>query len=61
MSEFVVFKSSTGDWRWHLTSRNGEVVAQGEGYVNKTNAMRGVSAVKRNVLAATGPTKIIAS
>jgi uncharacterized protein len=31
---FEIYKSK-GEWRWRLKARNGEVIANGEGYKNK--------------------------
>ena len=36
------------DWRWHLRAGNGEVIAQGEGYVTKSSVLRGIETVRRN-------------
>lgn len=32
----------TGQWFWHLTGANGEIVAQSEAYTRKADALRGV-------------------
>lgn len=34
------FKDSAGEWRWHVRSANGEVVAEGEGHRDRTDAER---------------------
>lgn len=45
---FQVFKRLTlfgYRWYWHLRARNGEIIAHGEGYRNKVDAMRAVDLV----------------
>lgn len=37
--------SEARDWRWRLKAANGEIVASGEGYTKKSDAMRGFGAV----------------
>lgn len=39
-----IYKSAT-DWRWRIKAANGEVIAVGEGYFSKTNAIAGVERV----------------
>lgn len=34
------YKDMSGDWRWRLTGKNGEVVAQGEGHGTESEAHR---------------------
>lgn len=36
------------DWHWRLKAANGEIVASGEGYTTKTDAMRGWADAKRS-------------
>lgn len=43
----VYWRASPTDWRWHLKAANGEVMAQGEGYVSKANVLRGIETVRR--------------
>jgi uncharacterized protein YegP (UPF0339 family) len=51
---FEVYKDKTGEFRWRLTHRNGQVIANsGEGYTDKVNAMAGINSVKENVPNAT--------
>jgi uncharacterized protein YegP (UPF0339 family) len=42
MSRFQVYEDHDGQWRWRLKARNGEVVAQGESYTRREDAVRGV-------------------
>ena len=46
-ARFVYWQRAPKDWRWHLKAGNGEIVAQGEGYVSKQGVLRGIGAVKR--------------
>lgn len=50
---FEVYESFHGkpEWRWRLYARNGEIVAQGEGFTSARDARRAVAAVKRAVRA----------
>ena len=34
-----LFQDATGEWRWRLRARNGEIVAQSEGYTRKESAL----------------------
>jgi uncharacterized protein YegP (UPF0339 family) len=34
------YKDMSGDWRWRLTGKNGEIVAQGEGHETQAEAHR---------------------
>ena len=47
LPKIEIWRRDTGDWRWHLKAANGEIVAQGEGYVTKAGALRGVRAFVR--------------
>lgn len=39
-------------WYWHLRARNGEIIAQGEGYATKRAVLRAIATVKRNAATA---------
>ena len=41
-----------GDWRWRLKSANGEIVASGEAYTRRQDALRGVEAHRRAAIRA---------
>ena len=44
---FELYKDSLGHWRWRLKAANGNILADsGEGYVNKTDCLHGISLVK---------------
>lgn len=44
-ARFEIFKDGAGEYRWRLVAKNGEPVAQSEGYTQKHNAQSGASAV----------------
>lgn len=44
--KFEYWKADNGNWYWHLKAANGEVIAQGEGYVKKDGATHAISLVK---------------
>ncbi|MEX0917378.1 MAG: DUF1508 domain-containing protein [Candidatus Paceibacterota bacterium] len=41
-----IFKDQAGEFRWHLEATNGEIVAQGEGYSRKENALNAVEQLR---------------
>ena len=46
---FHVYKDNAGEWRWHLKSANGQIIADsGEGYVNKQDCLNGINLVKES-------------
>lgn len=50
---FVIFKDTKGEWRWHLKAANGMVIAaSGEGYKRKKHAQSMVQAIKADAAAA---------
>ena len=49
---FRVYQSQDG-WRWRLVGANGEIVAQGEAYTRKADALRAVRRLKSEVWRAT--------
>jgi uncharacterized protein YegP (UPF0339 family) len=46
-AKFEIYKDSGKEWRFHLKAPNGEIIAVSEGYSSKTNAKKGVDAVRR--------------
>jgi len=44
---FEVYADKAGKYRFRLKAGNGEIVASGEAYESKSNALRGVEAVQR--------------
>jgi uncharacterized protein len=51
-AKFEIFKSKSGDFRFHLKAANGEIIASGQGYKSKAAAERGIESVKTNVAGA---------
>ncbi len=46
---FELFEDDGGEWRWHLTHDNGNIIADsGEGYASKQKAREGLQSVKEN-------------
>ena len=44
---YLVFKDSSGEWRWHLRASNDRIIADsGEGYRNKQDCLHGIELVK---------------
>lgn len=46
--KFEVYKDKKGEFRFRLKSANGEIILASEGYKDKSGAMNGVQAVKKN-------------
>lgn len=56
MSNLQVFKSEkNGNWYFRIVAKNGEIVAQSEGYTTKQSAIKGLSAVYRAFFSASLP------
>lgn len=34
--QVILFKNVAGDWCWNVTAKNGRVIAQGEGYRDRS-------------------------
>ena len=49
-AKFEVWKSMNGDWYFHLVAPNGKLIADSEGYSRKSNALKGIKAVKAYAL-----------
>ena len=48
-ARFELFEDRSGEWRWRLRHRNGNVIADsGEGYSSRSNAQQGLNSVRRN-------------
>jgi uncharacterized protein YegP (UPF0339 family) len=53
-ARFELYEDSSGEWRWRLRHRNGNLIASsGEGYTRKHNAQKGLASVRGNALGAT--------
>lgn len=46
-ARFEVFKGADDQWHWHLRSKNGRIVAQGEGHTRERDARRAIGGVMR--------------
>ena len=46
--KFEVYTDKTGEFRFRLKARNGEVIAASEGYKAKASCLNGVDSVRRN-------------
>lgn len=53
MGSFEIYKGEDGLFYWRLKSSNGEVIANGEGYDTRENAVRGVNTVEKTAFHAT--------
>lgn len=49
MPNFEIFKGSQERYYWRLVGGNGEIVAQSEGYANRSNAKRAIAQVKQMI------------
>ncbi len=51
---FSVFRSPvSSEWYWNLRARNGEIIAQSEGYKTRQGALKGIRSVRLNAPVAT--------
>ena len=48
MGKFEIFKDEKGEYRFRLKARNGEIIAQSEGYTRKEKAQQGIESVIKN-------------
>ena len=46
--KFEVYTDKSGEFRFRLKARNGEIIATSEGYTSKPNCLNGVESVKKN-------------
>ena len=46
--KFEVYADKTGEFRFRLKARNGEIIAVGEGYKAKDSCLNGIDSVRRN-------------
>ena len=44
---FEVYKDKAGQWRWRLKAANGQIIATGEGYKDKTGCEDAIASVKK--------------
>jgi uncharacterized protein YegP (UPF0339 family) len=48
LGKYELYKDSSGEWRFKLKARNGEVIAVSEGYNSKEGALHGIESVRKN-------------
>lgn len=48
MGKFEIIKGRDGQYYFHLKAANGEIIAQSQGYVRKSDAKNGIDSVKAN-------------
>ncbi len=46
--KFEVYEDNSGEFRFRLKARNGEVIATAEGYKSKASCLNGVESVRKN-------------
>ena len=46
IARFEIYQSKNGEWRWRLRAPNSKIIASGEGYSSKRNAINGIEAVR---------------
>jgi uncharacterized protein YegP (UPF0339 family) len=46
--KFEVYKDKSGEFRFRLKARNGEIVATGESYKAKASCLNGIDSIRRN-------------
>lgn len=49
MGKYVVYRDTGGYYRWRYIATNGNIIADsGEGYVSKTDCLRGIQIMKQS-------------
>ena len=46
--KYEVYQDKSGEYRFRLKARNGEIIAVGESYMKKTSCLNGIDSIKRN-------------
>ncbi len=46
--KFEVFTDTAGKYRFRLKAGNGEIIATGQGYASRANAVAGIESIKKN-------------
>ena len=46
--KFEIYKDKSGQFRFRLKAKNGEIIAASEGYVKKDNCKKGIASVRKN-------------
>ena len=48
--KFEIFKDKSGEFRFRLKAKNGEIIAASEGYVRKYSCKKGIESVRTNAV-----------
>lgn len=46
--KFEIYKDKSGEFRFRLKAKNGEIIAASEGYVKKDSCKKGIASVRKN-------------
>jgi uncharacterized protein YegP (UPF0339 family) len=46
--KFHIWKGATKQWYWRLRAKNGEIIATGEGYTRKRDALHAIKLVRQS-------------
>ena len=49
---FELYKDKSGEYRFNLKAKNGEIIARSEGYSSKAACLNGIESVMKNALLA---------
>lgn len=52
-AKFEIFKDKSGDYRFRLKAKNGQIIAQSEGYESIAKCKNGIKSVQENAATAT--------
>ena len=50
--KYEIYTDKSGEFRFRLKARNGEIIATSEGYKSKSGCVNGIESVKKNALGA---------
>ena len=48
--KFEVYKDKTGEFRFRLKAKNGQIIATGEGYKAKKSCLNGIESIRKNAV-----------
>ena len=48
--KFEIYKDKSGEFKFRLKAKNGEVIVASEGYVKKDSCKKGIASVKKNAV-----------
>lgn len=48
MPKFEIYHDKSGEYRFRLKARNGQIIAVGQGYKSKEGCLKGIESVKQN-------------